>query len=72
MAKLGRPRVEPSDDLVEELTKISDVTTDIHETQERLLYLAEKRRSMVIKAKAKGATHRAIYEYGGAYVRSKG
>lgn len=71
MAKLGRPRIEPSEDLINELTKINDITIEIHAIQERLMHLAEQRRMMVKDAKANGATHRAIYEYGGAYVRSQ-
>jgi hypothetical protein len=70
VAKLGRPRIEPSEDLITDLTKIKEVTKEIHDTQRLLLNLAKTRRRLVRYAKEKGATHRAIYEYGGAYVRN--
>lgn len=70
MTKLGRPRIEPSEELITDLMKIKEVTQQIHDTQTNLLNLANTRRALVRDAKEKGATHRAIYEYGGAYVRN--
>lgn len=70
MAKLGRPRIEPSDEMMFDLVAIKRVTDQIHETQTKLLELAERRRELVKDAKRRGATHRAIREHGGAYVRT--
>lgn len=70
MAKLGRPRIEPTLEMVERLNAIKAITEEIHQTQEILMKLARTRRMLVNNAKADGATHRAIYEFGGAYVRN--
>lgn len=70
MVKLGRPRIEPSEEMMFDLVAIKHVTDQIHETQTKLLELAERRRELVKDAKRRGATHRAIREHGGAYVRT--
>jgi hypothetical protein len=70
MAKLGRPRIEPTDEMMFDLWAIKCVTDQIHQTQKTLLELANHRRELVKDAKSRGATHRAIREHGGAYVRA--
>jgi hypothetical protein len=53
-----------------DLWAIKCVTDQIHQTQKTLLELANHRRQLVKDAKSRGATHRAIREHGGAYVRA--